>query len=101
YHAPRYLPSFPTRRSSDLKQLQKFYQSLSPSTRADMSRFVAASKQSATRVRRAERMAERLMETMEAERELPPLMRQAFVQNAGRSEEHTSELQSQSNLVCR
>ena len=63
------------------KQLQKFYQSLSPSTRVDISRFVAAAKQPATRVRRAERMAERLMETMEAERELPPLIRQALARD--------------------
>ena len=60
------------------KQLQKFYQSLSPSTRIDITRFVAAAKQPATRLRRAERMAERLMEPMEAERELPPLIRQAL-----------------------
>src|SRR5207249_2359017 len=63
------------------KPLQKFYQSLSPSTRVDIARFVAAAKQPATRLRRAERMAERLMETMEAERELPPLIRQAFARD--------------------
>src|SRR5216117_2539820 len=63
------------------KQLQKFYQSLSPSTRVDIARFVAAAKQPATRLRRAERMAERLMETMEAERELPPLILQALARD--------------------
>jgi uncharacterized protein YdeI (YjbR/CyaY-like superfamily) len=63
------------------RQLHKFYRSLSPSTRVDMSRFVAAAKQPATRLRRAERMAERLMETMEAESELPPLIRQALARD--------------------
>jgi uncharacterized protein YdeI (YjbR/CyaY-like superfamily) len=63
------------------RRLKKFYQSLSPSTRVDISRFVAAAKQPATRLRRAERMAERLMETMEAECELPPLIRQALARD--------------------
>src|SRR2546427_9200094 len=31
----------------------------------------------------------------------PEVIRQAVLQNGLRSEEHTSELQSQSNLVCR
>src|SRR5207244_8834950 len=60
------------------RQLRKFYDSLSPSTRTDIARFVAAAKHPATRRRRAERTAERLLETMEAERELPPLLRQAL-----------------------
>jgi uncharacterized protein YdeI (YjbR/CyaY-like superfamily) len=33
------------------------------------------------RVRRARQMAERMMETLEAERELPPMMQLAFRQN--------------------
>lgn len=63
------------------KRLQKFYQTLTPSTRADISRFVSEAKQSGTRKRRAEQIAERLMETMEAEIELPPIIRQAFARN--------------------
>ena len=63
------------------RQLQKFYQSLTPSLRRDIAQFVANAKQPATRVRRAERMAERLMETMEAELELPPLIRQALAKD--------------------
>jgi uncharacterized protein YdeI (YjbR/CyaY-like superfamily) len=68
------------------RQLQKFYDSLSPSARTDMARFVAAAKQPATRRRRAEQTAERLMETMEAERELPPLLRQALARDPQRAE---------------
>lgn len=60
------------------KPLKKFFQTLSPSTRRDIARHVADARQAATRVRRAEQMAERLMETMDAEEELPPLIKKAF-----------------------
>ena len=63
------------------KRLQKFYQSLSPSTRRDIAKWIAGAKQAETRVRRAERAAERFMETMEAELELPPMIRQALSRN--------------------
>ena len=63
------------------KRLQKFYQSLSPSMRNDIARFVAEAKQQSTRIRRADHLAERLMETMEAEVELPPMIRQAMARN--------------------
>jgi uncharacterized protein YdeI (YjbR/CyaY-like superfamily) len=63
------------------KRLQKFYQSLSPSMRKDIARFVSEAKQQSTRVRRADQLAERLMETMEAEVELPPMIRQAMARN--------------------
>lgn len=65
------------------KLLRKFFESLSPSMQVDIARFIAAAKQPATRLRRAEQMAERLMETMEAERELPPMIRQAFARESG------------------
>jgi uncharacterized protein YdeI (YjbR/CyaY-like superfamily) len=63
------------------KALRKFFESLSPYTQSEIARFIAAAKQPATRLRRAEQIAERLMETMEAERELPPMIRQAFAQD--------------------
>jgi uncharacterized protein YdeI (YjbR/CyaY-like superfamily) len=63
------------------KRLQKYFLSLNDSTRYWISRWIAEGKQSATRVRRAEQMAERLFETMEAERELPPLLQIALAQN--------------------
>ena len=65
------------------KALRKFYESLSPSTQVDIAEFIAAAKQPETRVRRAERMAERLMETLEAEHELPPMIRQVFAREPG------------------
>jgi uncharacterized protein YdeI (YjbR/CyaY-like superfamily) len=63
------------------RRLQKFYQGLTPSTRTEIVRWIAGAKQQETRARRAEQCAERLMETMEAEIELPPIIRQAFVRN--------------------
>jgi uncharacterized protein YdeI (YjbR/CyaY-like superfamily) len=63
------------------KQLQKYYQSLNYSTRREIAKWVDEGKQAATRLRRSEQMAERLMETMEAERELPPLLKRSLSQN--------------------
>jgi len=63
------------------KRLQKFYQSLSTSMRNDIARFVSEPKQQTTRTRRADHLAQRLMETMEAEIELPPMIRQAMARN--------------------
>jgi len=62
-------------------RLQKFYLGLTPSTRTEIVRWIAEAKQQQTRARRAEQCAERLMETMEAEIELPPIIRKALAQN--------------------
>ena len=63
------------------KQLQKFFDSLSYSIRRFLADLVAQGKHTETRQRRAEQTAEHLMETMEAERELPPMIQIAFRQN--------------------
>jgi uncharacterized protein YdeI (YjbR/CyaY-like superfamily) len=63
------------------RRVQKFYQSLSPSTRSDIARVISGAKQPETRRRRAEQAVENLMETMEAEVELPPLIRQFLARN--------------------
>jgi uncharacterized protein YdeI (YjbR/CyaY-like superfamily) len=63
------------------KRLQKFYESLPPSTRNFIVDAVAKAKQPETRLRRAEQAAEHLMEVMEAELELPPILKQAFARN--------------------
>ena len=63
------------------KPLRKFYESLAPSTRREITRHITDAKQPATRARRADQLAERLMETMEAEIELPPLLRQIMARN--------------------
>jgi uncharacterized protein YdeI (YjbR/CyaY-like superfamily) len=64
------------------KSLRRFYEGLSASAKRDIARSIAIAKHAATRQRRAEQIAERLMETLEAERELPPLIKLALAQNA-------------------
>ena len=63
------------------KRLLKFFESLNPSRRNDIAKWVAEPKGEEARRRRSLQIAERLMETMEAERELPPIMQLAFRQN--------------------
>lgn len=63
------------------KRLLKFYESLSHSRKNDTARWILQGKQPETRRRRAQQLAERMMETMEAERELPPMIALAFRQN--------------------
>lgn len=64
------------------KRLLKFFESLNPSRRNEIAKWVAEPKSEEARRRRALQIAERLMETMEAERELPPIMQLAFRQNS-------------------
>jgi uncharacterized protein YdeI (YjbR/CyaY-like superfamily) len=63
------------------KRLLKFFESLSSSRRNEIAKWIAQCKTSEARTRRSQQIAERLMETMEAERELPPIMQLAFRQN--------------------
>src|SRR5436309_3533909 len=72
------------------KRLLKYYESLNPSRRNDIARWVAEPKSEDSRRRRAQQIAERLMETMEAERELPPIMQLAFRQNRRAAEQWQS-----------
>jgi uncharacterized protein YdeI (YjbR/CyaY-like superfamily) len=61
--------------------LSKWFDSLSYSYRREISRWISEPKSGESRRRRAEQMAERLLETIEAERELPPLIKSALAQN--------------------
>ena len=69
------------RELSQSKRLLKYYESLSNSWKNNICKWIAQGKQAETRVRRARQIAERLLETMEAERELPPMIEMAFRQN--------------------
>jgi hypothetical protein len=61
--------------------LQKFYDSFTPSMKSYISNSVSSAKQPETRKRRAQQAAEQLLEIMEAELDLPPLIRRAFDRN--------------------
>jgi uncharacterized protein YdeI (YjbR/CyaY-like superfamily) len=63
------------------RSLQRWYDKLNYSTRSDMAKRIAEPKTEETRRRRAEQMAERLLAVMEAETELPPVLRLAFGRN--------------------
>jgi uncharacterized protein YdeI (YjbR/CyaY-like superfamily) len=63
------------------RSLEKFYQSLNYSTRREIARWIAGGKQSETRRRRSEQLAERLLMTIDAERELPPLLQTALARH--------------------
>lgn len=60
------------------KALRRFYDSFNYSMRQYMARWVGEGKKPETRRRRAEELAERLMLTLEAERELPPILQIEF-----------------------
>lgn len=66
---------------SQSKRLRKFFDSFSYSMRGYMAGWVAEGKHSETRIRRAQQLGERLLLTMEAERELPPLLVVALARN--------------------
>jgi len=63
------------------KQLQKYFDSLNFSMRRYIAFMVAEGRHAETRRRRAEQIAEWLMEAMEAERDLPPLIHVALQRN--------------------
>ena len=65
------------------RRLRKWFDRLSYSARKWLSDSVADAKAAATRRQRAERVAEQVMETMEAEIELPPIIRMVFSRHAG------------------
>lgn len=61
--------------------LRRWYDRLNYSTRKDIANWITDVKSAEARQRRAEQIAERLLLTMEAEQELPPIMRVAFARN--------------------
>jgi uncharacterized protein YdeI (YjbR/CyaY-like superfamily) len=63
---------------SEDRSLRRWHDGLNHSTRSDIAKWTTEPKSAAARVRRAEQIAERLLEVMEAERELPPILQVAF-----------------------
>ena len=58
--------------------LRAWYEALSEYTRREIGKWIDGVKGAEARLRRAEQTAERLLSTMEAEAELPPLIQRAF-----------------------
>ncbi len=60
------------------RKLRKWFDAMSPSMRREIGKWVDEAKGAATRQKRAEKMAERLMQAMEGEEVPPPVLRVAF-----------------------
>jgi uncharacterized protein YdeI (YjbR/CyaY-like superfamily) len=60
------------------RRLRKWFDGLSYSIRKEIGAWVSEPKSAASREQRAERMAERLLLTLEGETELPPILHAAF-----------------------
>lgn len=75
------LPAELRRALSEDRSLQRWFEQLSDSMRREISKWIADVKSAAARVRRSEQMAERLLATMEAEQELPPILQLAFLRD--------------------
>ena len=75
------LPAELLRVLGESKRLRKFYDSFNHSYRNYMASWIAEPKSGEARVRRAEQIAERLMLTLEAEKELPPVLAVALARN--------------------
>ena len=63
------------------RSLRRWFDKLSYSMRKYINEWIAEVKSAEARTRRAEQIAERLLATMEAERELPPILQIAFAHN--------------------
>ena len=66
---------------SQYRPLQRWFDDLSYSIRKWITDRIAQPKSAEARVRRAEQIAEQLLTTMEAERELPPILKTAFARD--------------------
>ena len=64
------------------RQLRRWFERLNYSTRKEISVWITQVKSAEARERRAQQIAERLLATMEAERELPPILRVTFARNS-------------------
>jgi uncharacterized protein YdeI (YjbR/CyaY-like superfamily) len=84
------------------KKLAKWYEGLSESMRWEIGKWIDGVKGVEARQRRAEQIAERLMLTMEGEKELPPVLEVAFrrVPAARKGWEVMTKVQRRSNLLA-
>jgi uncharacterized protein YdeI (YjbR/CyaY-like superfamily) len=84
------------------KKLANWYQELSEPIRWEIAKGIDGVKSGEARQRRAEQIAERLMLTMEGEKELPPVLEVAFrrVPAARKGWEAMTKAQRRSNLLA-
>lgn len=75
------MPAELKRALAEDRSLLRWFDRLNESTRKEIAKWITEVKSGEARTRRAEQIAERLLATMEAERELPPILKVAFAQN--------------------
>ena len=63
------------------RSLRRWYDGLNHSTRNDIAKWTTEPKSGEARIRRVEQIAERLLNVMEAEQELPPILQVAFARH--------------------
>jgi uncharacterized protein YdeI (YjbR/CyaY-like superfamily) len=98
-------PTVPTELAKLLKtekKLAKWYEGLSEPIRWEIAKWIDGVKSAEARQRRAEQIAERLMLTMESEKELPPVLEVAFrrVPAARKGWDAMTKAQRRSNLMA-
>ncbi len=72
------LPEELVRALKGVAGLRRWFDHLTPARRREIGKYVADPKSAASRMKRAEEMAERMALTMEGESEPPPILRAAF-----------------------
>jgi hypothetical protein len=82
------------------RALQRWFETLNYSTRKWICDWVSDVKSAEARARRSEQAAEQLMSTMEAEHELPPLLRRAFSGRALEGWRRMSPLKRRGHLLA-
>jgi uncharacterized protein YdeI (YjbR/CyaY-like superfamily) len=84
------------------KKLAKWYEGLSEPIRWEVAKWIDGVKSAEARQRRAEQIAERMMSTMEGEKELPPILEVAFrrVPAARKGWDAMTKTQRRQNLMA-
>jgi len=87
---------------SEDRALKKWFEGLNRGIKKWLIDIIAKTESAETRRRRAERVAEQLMEAMEAEQELPPMIRRFFYRNPEAEEiwDRLTPLQRRANLIA-
>lgn len=96
------MPAELARALKEDRRLRRWFDGLSPSMRREIGRWVDEAKTKATREKRAEQMAERLLLAMEGEEEPPPVLRTAFQRQPGARDgwEKMSPAQKRNHLLA-
>jgi hypothetical protein len=80
---PDSLPPELTRILNADRQLRRLFDSMSPSRRREFGKFAGQPKSAAARIKRAEKIAEMLMQALEGENDPPPILRALFQRRPG------------------